>query len=154
MTFGKSGKDSGSTSPINSTPFVSLADSASSNKVEAFLGKGTKVNGVLSFSGPVEIEGEIEGELRAPERLTIGESATVKAKVTGGEIIVKGVVHGDLHASKRLSLRRPAKVYGNIFCSNLSIEEGVVFEGKCDMKGIEAVSPKAVGTDKTTTAVV
>ncbi len=137
MSFGKSGKDTNSgSSPINSVPFVSLADSAVSGKVEAFLGKGSKVNGVLSFSGPVEIEGEVEGELNAPERLTIGESATIKAKVTGGEIVVKGVVTGDLHASKRLSLKKPAKVYGNIFCSNLSIEEGVVFEGKCDMKSV------------------
>lgn len=140
MSFGKSGKEGvAATSPVNSVPFVSLADSAASSKVEAFLGKGSKVNGVLSFSGPVEIEGEVEGELRAPEKLTIGESATIKAKVTGGEIIVKGVVHGDLHASKKLSLRKPAKVYGNIFCTTLSIEEGVVFEGKCDMKVSESV---------------
>jgi cytoskeletal protein CcmA (bactofilin family) len=139
MSFGKTGKEGTATgSPVNSVPFVSLADSAGAAKVEAFLGKGTKVNGVLSFSGPVEIEGEVEGELRAPEKLTIGESATIKAKVTGGEIIVKGVVNGDLHASKKLSLKKPAKVYGNIFCSILSIEEGVIFEGKCDMKASDS----------------
>lgn len=144
MSFGKTGKEgTPGGSPVNSVPFVSLADSAATSKVEAFLGKGTKVNGVLSFSGPVEIEGEVEGELRAPEKLTIGESASIKAKITGGEIIVKGVVNGDLHASKKLSLKKPAKVYGNIFCSVLSIEEGVVFEGKCDMKVADSTKSPA-----------
>ena len=148
MSFGKSGKDGATAgSSVNSIPFVSLADNAGAAKIEAFLGKGTKVNGVLSFSGPVEIEGEVEGEIRAPEKLIIGESATIKAKVTGGEIIVKGVVNGDLHASKKLSLKKPAKVYGNVFCSVLSIEEGVIFEGKCDMK-ISDVSKKPEQAEK------
>ena len=102
-------------------------------QVEAFLGKGSKVVGTLTFSGPVDLDGTVEGEVQAKDRLTIGESAVVNAKVTGAEVIVRGTVNGDISASKKLSLRRPAKVTGNISASNLSIEEGVVFEGKCSM---------------------
>ncbi len=103
--------------------------------VDAFLGKGSKVVGTLTFSGPVEIGGVVEGELNAQDKLTIAEGATVSAKVNGGEILVKGTVNGDITASKRLSLKRPARVTGNITTAVLSIEEGVVFEGKCTMAG-------------------
>ena len=107
--------------------------SASSGPVEAFLGKGSKAVGTLTFTGPAEIDGAVEGEVQAKDRLTIGESATVNAKITGSEIIVKGTVTGDIVASKKLSLRRPARITGNITANSLSIEEGVVFEGKCSM---------------------
>jgi cytoskeletal protein CcmA (bactofilin family) len=107
--------------------------SASSGQVEAFLGKGSKAVGTLSFTGPAEIDGTIEGEIQSKDRLTIGESAVINAKITGAEIIVKGTVNGDIIAHKKLSLRKPARITGNITANNLSIEEGVVFEGKCSM---------------------
>lgn len=107
--------------------------SASSGQVEAFLGRGSKAAGNLTFTGPAEIDGAVEGEVHAKDRLTIGESAVVNAKVSGSEIVVKGTVTGDIVASKKLSLKRPARITGNITAASLSIEEGVVFEGKCSM---------------------
>jgi len=100
---------------------------------DAFLGKGSKVIGTLTFTGPVELDGHIEGEISAQDKLIIGEAAVIKAKVSGAEILVKGTVTGDISASKRLILRKPARIVGNISTSNLTIEEGVVFEGKCSM---------------------
>ena len=102
-------------------------------KIDAFLGTGSKVVGAVSFTGPVQIDGEVEGEVNASDSLQIGESAVLKAKVIGkSEVVVRGTVHGDIVA-QRLSLKKPAKIYGNIASASLSIEEGVVFEGKCTM---------------------
>jgi len=109
------------------------AATGGTDKVEAFLGKGSKVVGTLTFTGPVELDGYVEGEVIAQDRLTIGESAVINARISGGEILVKGTVNGYITASKRLSLKRPARVIGNINCTNLSIEEGVIFEGKASM---------------------
>lgn len=150
MSFGKFRDDkeperimnSSSSSQTPSTP-----TSPSGQQVEAFLGKGSKVVGTLTFSGPVELDGHIEGEISSKEKLTIGESAVINAKISGAEIIVKGTVNGDIVASKKLSLRRPARITGNISSSNLSIEEGVVFEGKCSMNGpVGAPLSSASGT--------
>jgi len=101
----------------------------------AFLGKGTKIVGKLSFEGSVRIEGQIEGEIAAQDTLTIGESAVVKAKVTGTSVIVHGQVTGDIQARTRLELRAPSKVVGNINSGSLVIHEGAVFEGQCSMGG-------------------
>lgn len=103
------------------------------NGMEAFLGQGSKITGNISFSGPAELNGQVEGELKSTDRLVIGESAIVNAKVEGVEVVVKGTVNGDISASQKLSLKKPARVTGNISSSNLSIEEGVIFEGRCSM---------------------
>ena len=128
-SFG-SGSSAGSSGIASGLP---SALAGGTDKVEAFLGKGSKVVGTLTFSGPVELDGYVEGEVVAQDRLTIGESAVINARISGGEILVKGTVNGDITASKRLSLKRPARVIGNINCTNLSIEEGVIFEGKASM---------------------
>src|SRR4051812_48190728 len=114
MSFGKF-KDDSSDKPAavpsgTSTPGVI----STATKSEAFLGKGTKVTGTLSFNGPVELDGMVEGEVHAKESLIIGESAVINAKVHGTDITVKGTVTGDIIATKRLSIKRPAKISGNI----------------------------------------
>ena len=107
------------------------------SEANAFLGKGSRVTGKLVFEGPVRIEGHVEGEITAQDTLTIGESATVNAQVTGSAVIIHGRVTGDVTARKRLEVRAPGKVFGNISTPSLIIHEGVVFEGHCAMGGVE-----------------
>lgn len=131
MSFGKlKGDDDDKSSRSLETI---LRPVSSSSTVDAVIGRGSKIVGAISFTGPSEVDGEIEGEIHSKERLTIGEAAQVKAKIAGGEIVIKGTVIGDIYASKSLTLKKPARVIGNIQSAVLSIEEGVVFEGKCTM---------------------
>src|SRR4051812_1531915 len=124
MSFGKfkddsSDKDKAAPSPLASSPLTG----SPGTKSDAFLGKGTKVVGNLSFNGPVELDGHVEGEVNSKETLTIGEGAVINAKIHGTEIVVKGQVNGDIVATKRLSIKKPAKVTGNISSPLLSIED-------------------------------
>jgi cytoskeletal protein CcmA (bactofilin family) len=133
MSFNKKTSDY-NTQQTETTPTPAIVPSSGgSSKLEAFLGKNTRIVGRLSFTGAVELDGFVEGEVETNERLIIGESANVNAKVNGTEIIIKGTVSGDVAASKRLSLHKTAKVFGNITCSNISVEEGAIFEGHCTM---------------------
>jgi cytoskeletal protein CcmA (bactofilin family) len=99
----------------------------------AFLGKGTRVTGKLTFEGPVRIEGQVEGEITARDTLTIGEGADVKAQITGSSIVIHGRVTGDVKANKRLEIHAPGRLTGNISAPVLVIHEGVFFEGQCAM---------------------
>src|SRR3989442_1357915 len=103
----------------------------------AFLGKGSRVSGKLTFEGTVRIEGQVEGEITAQDALTIGEGAVVNAQITGTSVIVHGKVTGDITARRRLEIRAPGKVFGNISAPSLVINEGVIFEGHCTMSTIE-----------------
>ena len=141
MALGK--KDSSSEATNGSSSTFSGGD-----KVAAFLGPGSKVVGKLTFTGPVELDGYIEGEIQSEKSLTIGEAAVVNAKVVGTEVVVRGTVNGDITASRKLSLKAPAKVVGNINSKNLSIEEGVTFEGKCSMNGSVGASSSDSSSSK------
>jgi cytoskeletal protein CcmA (bactofilin family) len=136
------------------SPF-SQAPASPSSSVEAFLGKGSKVVGTLTFTGPVTIDGEVEGEINSRDSLTIGETAVINAKINGSEVLIRGTVNGDIAASKRLALKKPAKVMGNLTCCVLSIEEGVSFEGRSTMEAASAAPQKsssAPGLSRSATA--
>jgi cytoskeletal protein CcmA (bactofilin family) len=105
--------------------------------MDAFLGKGSKVDGKLVLEGTGRIEGELEGEICAQDMLTIGESAVVNAKISGTSIIIEGRVTGDVSASQRLELRASSRVQGNISTACLVVQDGAVFEGQCSMSGAE-----------------
>jgi cytoskeletal protein CcmA (bactofilin family) len=141
MSFGKF-KDDNEKIPSAATSAPSQA-ATNTGRTEAFLGKGTKVVGTLSFNGPVELDGAVEGEIQSKDTLTIGESAIIHAKIHGAEITIKGTVTGDIVATKRLAIKRPARVTGNIASPTLSIEDGVQFEGRCSMTTAEARSVEA-----------
>ena len=146
MTFGKL-KDEKEPEKAQGQSFA--VPNVGNEKVEAFLGKGSKMVGQLTFSGPAELDGHIEGEVVAQDRLVIGESAVIQAKVSGADIVIKGTVTGDIYATKRLSIKRPAKVVGNITTACLSIEEGVIFEGKSSMSGAARSGEVKVAPPKT-----
>lgn len=118
--------------------------SGDTSRETAFLGKGTRLSGKISFEGTARIEGQIEGEIVANDTLLIGESALVNAQISGGTIIIHGKVTGDITASKKLEIRAPGRLYGNVTTPSLVIEEGVVFEGHCSMGATEARGDRKV----------
>lgn len=105
----------------------------SSSKLEAFVGKNSKIEGKLSFQGTVEIDGKVEGEVHSQERIIIGESADINARIEAVEVLVKGSVNGDIIASKKISLTATARVVGNLSGPSIVLEEGAKFDGKCSM---------------------
>lgn len=118
--------------------------SGDTSRETAFLGKGTRLSGKVSFEGTARIEGQIEGEIVANDTLLIGESALVNAQITGATIVIHGKVTGDITASKKLEIRAPGRLYGNVTTPSLVIEEGVVFEGHCSMGATEARGDRKV----------
>ena len=113
---------------------------------DAFLGKGAKVTGTLVFEGTGRIEGRVEGEITAQDVLTIGDGATVNAKITGTLVIVEGHVTGDVVAKQRLELRASGRVHGNVSAPSLIVHEGAILDGQCSMGGVQSKSQAAQPT--------
>ena len=146
------GKDDKVQRPDDVRPFVvgtptrPNEPTPSEEAVQAHLGKGSHIEGKLTFEGSVRLDGQIEGEIEAQETLIVGDSAVITAQITAGTVIVKGKVTGDIAARKRVELRAPGKLIGNITTPSLVIHEGVVFEGHCSMGS--AADSNAEKTDK------
>ncbi len=94
------------------------------------------MQGSLTFRDAVNlrINGRFEGSLDTKGNLTIGENAQVQANIVGEHIEVCGRVTGNVVATNSLSLSRRAHLVGDIRTPRLSIAEGAIFEGKCQME--------------------
>ncbi len=99
----------------------------------AFVGKGVEFKGVISYSGTVRIDGNLDGEIHTDGVLLIGDEAVIQAKVTAGTIVCKGKITGDIAAKERVKLRAPAVFNGSMKTPMLSIEDGVLFNGGLEM---------------------
>lgn len=118
----------------------------------AALYKGSRVSGQLIFQGAARIDGSVDGEIQCHGKLTIGEGAEVKAKITGQVVVVQGRVEGNVTAKEKVELIAPARLFGNISTPRLTISDGVVFDGDCSMGVVKpkgaAAGSQSVSADK------
>jgi len=111
--------------------------SESKEEIIAFLGKGTEFEGKLTFEGTVRIDGKFSGEIFTKGVLIFGESSQIEAEVEANKVVISGEIRGNVNAATRVEIHTPGKVYGNIKSPVLVIDDGVVFEGNCQMESRE-----------------
>ena len=104
---------------------------------EKILDVDASMQGTMVFKDPVNlhINGDFEGKLDTKGTLTIGQSAQVKADISGEDITVAGKVTGSIVASKRLNIISPAVINGDIITPVLGVSEGAILNGRCQMSG-------------------
>lgn len=100
----------------------------------AYLDRGARVSGKLSFDGAARIDGQVDGEIISKDSLVIGETAVITAQINATSVVVGGKVSGDITATQRLEIRPSARVVGNLASPILVIHEGATFEGHCTMQ--------------------
>jgi len=105
-----------------------------SSGANAFVGKGVKFKGIISYSGTVRIDGELEGEIQTDGTLLIGEEAHISANISAGTIICSGKITGDVKAAERIKLHSPAVLTGSVDTPAMSMEEGAQLNGHCAMQ--------------------
>jgi cytoskeletal protein CcmA (bactofilin family) len=113
-------------------------------EITAFLGKGTEFKGVLSFEGTIRVDGKVEGEIISKDTLIASDGAILQGEISVGTIILSGRIIGNINAGQKVHLLAPANVQGNIKTPKLIIEEGVTFDGKCEMAGEKKTSEQKV----------
>ncbi|MBK5947440.1 cell shape determination protein CcmA [Rhodobacter veldkampii DSM 11550] len=85
------------------------------------------VVGNLKTTGDIQVEGVVEGDIRA-HLLTVGETATIKGEIVADDIVVNGRVVGRVRGLK-VRLTSTARVEGDIIHKTIAIESGAHFEG-------------------------
>jgi cytoskeletal protein CcmA (bactofilin family) len=106
----------------------------SGDEIKAFLGKDTEFEGKLTFTGAVRIDGHFKGEVFSEGTLIVGETAVIESDIHASHIIISGDVRGSIVAENRIEIHAPGKVCGNLKAPVVTIDEGVIFEGNCQMQ--------------------
>lgn len=104
-----------------------------SSEINAFLGKNTKFTGTLLFDGMVRIDGEFEGNVKTSDTLVIANTGNVKAEIEAGVVKISGKFDGTIVAKNKVELLKPANIKGTINTPSIFIEDGVIFNGQCNM---------------------
>ena len=116
MLGGKDGKSTFSSS--NSTTLVS---------------RDTEIVGDIKFSGNVDIEGVVRGNIVAVEGkdavVRVVDKGLVEGEIRAPSVIVNGSVTGDVYSTKHLELASKARVQGNVHYTLVEMAIGAEVNG-------------------------
>ncbi len=126
------------TKPENKTSFVKekhkkeISNIISEGSFEAkssptLLGKEIKILGKISSTGALQLDGVLEGEIKA-SKLVIEKSAKVVGSVTSEDLVIKGRIIGPVFG-KKVRFGASARVEGDTFHETIAIEDGAYYEG-------------------------
>jgi cytoskeletal protein CcmA (bactofilin family) len=110
---------------------------------EVKIGKGQFVKGKISGTGPLFIDGRVEGDIDVPnERVTIGEHGVFVANarkdgqfgITAREIVILGRVVGSVWASHRVEISQSGSITGDLETPRLRIAEGGFCKGGVNLR--------------------
>ena len=104
-----------------------------SDDIIAFVGEEVAFKGTIRYQGTVRVDGRLEGEIYTDGNLIIGQKAVITAKIEAGTVTCQGRISGEILANKRVKLLSPAVFDGSITTPLLSMDEGVIFNGSCNM---------------------
>src|SRR3954471_3274932 len=97
------------------------------------LNEGTEIEGTVSFTGTVLLNGRVRGEIISNDVLVVGEKGAVNASIRASVVEISGEVVGNVTATDRIELRANCRVYGDIEAPVVIIDEGALLEGQCRM---------------------
>jgi cytoskeletal protein CcmA (bactofilin family) len=104
------------------------------NRIDSLVGAGTRIEGNVSFTGGLRIDGEIKGNVIAdpskPSTLVLSEQARVEGEIRVTHLVVNGTIIGPVNASEYLELQSKGKVTGDVHYKTLEIQLGAIVEGK------------------------
>ena len=97
------------------------------NSTSSLLGKGIKIIGKISSKGAIQLDGILEGEIKA-SKLVIEKTAKVVGSVTSEDLVIKGRIIGPVFG-KKVRFGSSARVEGDTFHETIAIEDGAYYEG-------------------------
>lgn len=97
------------------------------------ISSGLKINGEISGSADLYIDGEVQGKLRlGAARVTVGPNGRVQADIEAREIMVDGTVNGNLKAGERAHFGASSRVNGTVLTPRIGIDDGARLRGKVE----------------------
>jgi cytoskeletal protein CcmA (bactofilin family) len=125
----------------------------SKSEESTIISRGVKIEGKITSSGNIRIDGEIQGDIFSESNITIGEVAKVKGQINANIITIGGKVSGIVRAKDKLILDSKSNLKGDIFTKNLVIDEGAKFDGKCNTGGSIDIGESQETTKQSTTII-
>jgi cytoskeletal protein CcmA (bactofilin family) len=104
------------------------------NRIDCLIGAGTTIEGSITFTGGLRIDGKVRGNLIAaadkPGTLVISEQARIDGEIHVSHAVINGTVTGPIHATEYVELQAKANVTGDVHYKTLEVQLGAVVQGQ------------------------
>ncbi|MBP5358878.1 MAG: polymer-forming cytoskeletal protein [Treponema sp.] len=90
-------------------------------------------SGNIRFAKPFMIKGKMSGNIEATSDLLVDLDADVNADIIADRILVRGKVRGNIKGYRLVYVASSGTVIGDIISSQVVLEPGSTFTGKCSM---------------------
>jgi len=98
------------------------------------IGRDTVLKGNINTKGTIHIDGQFEGEINTTGDIIMGDNAMITAQVIANNAMIAGTLYGNVFVTEKLELMPSARMYGDIKVGTLTIREGAILKGSCEMR--------------------
>jgi cytoskeletal protein CcmA (bactofilin family) len=112
---------------------IEKAQASARAGAKTVIGASFVVDGEVSGSEPIVVEGTVKGRIATQETLVVEASAVVEADVECASAEIGGQLTGNVIASERLELKADSRVQGDLHAPRILIADGARFKGSVDM---------------------
>lgn len=115
---------------------MSEKDNKSAHKdiVQCLIGDGVELQGDITVTGGLHIDGKVRGNITVREgkaaRLTLSAHGRIDGNVTVNDADINGRVKGDVHARGSITLHPHAHIDGDVYYGAIEIKRGARINGK------------------------
>lgn len=115
------------------------------------ISKTTKITGDVEFSGNLEVEGSIVGNVRAEKgsdaRVRVLEQGSIEGEISVPVVVINGLVKGDVYSSSHVELAAKAQVFGDVHYAVIEMLKGAHVNG--NLVFTEAPAMGSTGSSET-----
>lgn len=102
--------------------------------INTIVGEDTVVHGGINLNGNIIVYGKVFGDIKTDGAIRVAACAKIDGSLSGQNIHISGNVEGNINGLGKVILGNKANLLGDIKASQIVIEEGARFVGKCYMQ--------------------
>jgi len=102
-------------------------------EAETVIGPSVMVKGNLNSNGNIVIEGILKGGVKTAGDVFIGNKAQITADLEAKTAHIGGEIRGNVKIEESLYISSTAKIYGDVVCASLAVEQGAMINGRFSM---------------------
>ena len=122
------------------------------SNVTSLISKATEITGDIHFSGALEIEGKVFGNIYADDdtssEIRIRETGLVKGDIQSPLVIINGMVDGNVYSSNHIELAAKARVQGNVYYHHIEMVMGSEVNGSLAHRPSAELTARQLASDR------
>ncbi|MEX2400768.1 MAG: polymer-forming cytoskeletal protein [Rhodothermales bacterium] len=123
------------------------SSAAAPNQIN-MIGEGTTFDGTITAESDIRISGRVMGKIDISGKVIVAQEGVIEGEVRASNLDVAGRIEGTIEVSERVVLKSSAEIEGDIRTARLVIEEGAVFDGRCQMGSRSMGSDEILSADR------